>query len=189
MKIDNYTDHVGKKMGRISEIRWLVPKRAARKYPFKLTTRYQLSGAHAAAQSQQHCELLPKAAETYHQAGQKHDRLPVNLRLREPGRGFCQRRGGEGLKFFEEPATSQRAGGEGGVGGRFDSPDTRPRSRELIETGARAAFLPPRSRSPPILRGQLPFTLPGAPARGSQPRSRSPAPAAARGRPRRQGRP
>lgn len=113
MKTDNHTDHVSKKKGRISEIRWLAPKKTARKYPFKPTTRFQLSGAYAAAQSQQHCELLPKATDKYHQEGQKHDRLPGNLQLRKSGRSCCQCQGGEGLKCFKEPAT-----GEGQAGGK-----------------------------------------------------------------------
>lgn len=111
-KIDNYTDHVSKIKVWISEIRWLAPKKTARKYPFKLTTSFQLSGAYAAAQSQQHCELLPKTTDKYHQEGQKHDGLPGNLQLRKPGRGCCQRQGGKGPKCFKKPSTGEGQAGD-----------------------------------------------------------------------------
>lgn len=130
MKTDNYTDHVSKKTKRqISEIRLLALKKTAQNYPFKLTTRFQLSGAYTAAQSQQRCELLPKATDKYHQEGQKHDGLPGNLQLRKSGRSCCQCRGGGRSEAFQR--ASHRPGARrGGEAGRFNSLYSCPRSRE-----------------------------------------------------------
>lgn len=110
----------------------LAPKKTAQNYPFKLTMRFQLSGAYTAAQSQQRCELLPKATK-YHQEGRKHDRLPGNLQLRKPGRGFCQcrgRGGGGGRSEAFQRASHRPGARSGGEAGRFNSLYSCPRSRE-----------------------------------------------------------
>lgn len=99
----------------------------------------------------------------YHQEGETRQAFPESTAKETWQEARVRVREREGLKCFKEPGVGR------GAGGHSDCHYTRPRSRgakrdtrDLLTQATE-----PRSRSPPILRGRLPFSLPGCLARSS----------------------